>query len=352
MEEKIFKKILIIQLRQIGDILLTTPAIKVLKEKYPQSHIAFLTEPMGYEILEGNPYLDEIIISKDRRIKSKVKLIKKIRKRRFDLVFDFLGSCSTALISYFSKAKYRIGFDLRYRGRLYNYRVKREGLAEYTVNTRLRLLKSLGIEPLEKKLDFFIPEKAERKVALFLKDKEISKKDLIITIAPLSRRQARAWEKEKFAELADRLSKEYKAKIIFIWGPGEREEIEKIISLMKEKPIISFKTSLKEVAALIKLSDLFISNDNGPMHIAVAVKTPTLTIYGPTDERCCCPGGPKHKTIRAEVECARCEKRVCEDMKCMKELEVSSVLNMVRDFGQIIPKIKYTNEKAKYSPSS
>lgn len=328
MEEKIFKKILIIQLRRIGDILLTTPAIKTLKKNYPQSYIAFLTEPMGYEILERNPYLNEIIISKDRSIKYRIKLIKEIRKRGFDLVLDFLGSCGTALISYFSKAKYRVGFDLRYRGRLYNYRVKRDGLAEYTVNTRLRLLKSLGIESLEKELDFFIPEKAERKVALFLKDKEISKKDLIITIAPLSRRQARIWGKEKFAELADRLIKEYKAKIIFIWGPGEREKIEKIVSLMKEESIISFKTSLKEVAALIELSDLFISNDNGPMHIAVAVKTPTLTIYGPSDERCWCPGGPKHKTIRAEVECARCGKQVCEDMRCMKELKVSTVFKL------------------------
>lgn len=220
------------------------------------------------------------------------------------------------------------------------------------VNSKLRLLNKVGIEFSELELFFFVPQEAKEKVAFFLIKEGVSNKDLLIVIAPLSRRQARIWGKEKYAELADRLIAEYKARVIFIWGPGEKEKIEEIVKLMKEQPIISFETSLKEVAALIKASDLFVSNDNGPMHIAVAVKVPTLTIYGPSDERCWCPGGPKHRAIQAKAECLRCGKRVCEEMICMKRLDVSTILQAVKKFSQIISKIKYTDEKLEYPSGS
>lgn len=337
------QKILIIQLRRIGDVLLTTPVIKVLREHYPQSHIAFLTNPMSYDVLSGNPYLDEIIVCQNRDIAYRIKLIQSIRQKRFDVVFDFLGTPGTALISFLSGANYRVGLDLRYRGKLYNIRVKRDSGAVYIINSKLNVLKEIGIisSSYNNEMFFFIPQEAKERVSDFLMKKGVSNKDMVIMIAPLSRNPClvRAWGKEKYAELADKLIIKYKAKIVFIWSYGEREEIEDIVKLMKEKPIISFETSLKEVAALIQSADLFISNDGGAMHIAIAVGTPTLTIYGPSDERSWCPIGPKHKAIRSEVVCMRCGKEICPDMFCMKNLDVHTVLESVAGFRKVIPKL-------------
>jgi len=156
------KKILLIQLRRIGDVLMCTPALRALRSRYEDSHIAFLTEKESSDLLSLNPYLNELIVLDKERYKNpfySVKKIWKVRKTSFDLVIDFFGNPRSAYFSFISGAKHRVGYDYPPRRYFYNMVIKDDKTPKYAAQTRLDVLKILGIENGEVKLDFFIQMK-------------------------------------------------------------------------------------------------------------------------------------------------------------------------------------------------
>lgn len=330
MEIKNAEKILIIQLRRIGDVLLTTPVIEALRERFPSSQIDFLVEKPADEVLRGNPYLNNIILS-DKKFFEQIKLIKRIRKEKYDLIIDFLGNPRSAWVTFFSRAKYRVGFDIPGRQFAYNIRIKRDNLSKYVVHFKLDALKAIGIDSPQKKMFFPVPEDIELFIEHSLHS-YLDKNKILVGMAPWSRRQARRWPKHYFAEIADRLMEKYNSQVILFWGPGEKEAIEEVASLMRNKPLISPPANLKQVAALIKKCDLMVTNDNGLMHIAVSVGTPTVTMYGPTDSENWNPPGEKfHRALKSDVECLACNKQECKTMECMEKLTPDMVEEAIRE---------------------
>ncbi|MCK5534008.1 glycosyltransferase family 9 protein [bacterium] len=320
----------------MGDILLTTPVISVLHKAFPQAQIDFLIEKPFFDILSGNPYLNNIIISK-KGFLNQLNLIKKIRKEKYDFLFDFLGNPRTALISFFSKARKKIGFDFRGRKFAYNIRVKRDDKPKYIVDFKLDALRAVGIDIGDERepLSMFVPSGAQTFAENFFADNNLDKKKPVIGISPTSRKQTRIWPGEYFALLADKLIQKYNAQIIFLWGPGEIEKIQKIISLMKNKAVIIPRVDIKQLAALIKKCNLLISNDNGPKHIAVAMEVPSITIYGPTQSECWNPPEQEHRVLRADVACIGCNQNECFSMQCMDKVtpeKVEEVFLRMREF--------------------
>ena len=330
MEIKNVEKILIIQLRRIGDVLLTTPVIEALREHFPKSQIDFLVEKPADEVLRGNPYLNNIIIS-DKKFFEQIKLIRRIRKEKYDLVIDFLGNPRSAWITFFSRANYRVGFDFGGRKFAYNIRIKRDNLSKYVVNFKLDVLGAIGIDEARKKMFFPIPEDINLFVEHSLSN-YLDKGKILVGLAPWSRRQARRWPKHYFAQIADRLIEKYNSQVILFWGPREKEAIEEIATLMKNKPLIAPPTDLKQLAALIRKCQLMVTNDNGLMHIAVSVGTPTVTMYGPTNNENWNPPGEKfHRAMKSEVDCLACHKQDCETMECMVKLTPDMVEEAVKE---------------------
>ncbi len=338
MEIRNINKILIIQLRRIGDVLLTTPVIESLRERFPESQIDFLVERSAYDVLTGNPYLNNIILS-NKSFFEQIKLIKRIRKERYSLILDFLGNPRSAWITFFSAARYRVGFDFPGRKFAYNICVKRDTEPKYLVDFKLDALRTIGITSPRKKTFFHIPDDAK----VFRNDslgKYLIEDKILIGMAPNSRRKARIWLKEYFTQLADRLIDKYNSQVILFWGPGEKESVEEIASLMKNNPIISPPTDLKQLAALIDRCDVMITNDNGPKHIAVSVGTPTLTIYGPTNSKTWNPPDEAfHVAVESDVDCLGCNKQECETMECMKNVTPDMVENVVVELLKIKGKV-------------
>lgn len=333
-------RILLIQIRQIGDVLLTTPLAKILKQHYPKSYIAFLAEKPSYDVISGNPYIDEAIVlnKKERNFFSTIESIRKIRNKNFDLVIDTFGNPRSALITFFSGAKYRMGFDYRGRKHFYNIKAKRSLKPKYAVDFKVDILKAIGVKSQERELYINVPAEAEEYIQNFLNSASITKDDFLISISPVSRRSYKIWPKERFAQLSDLLISRYKAKVIFVWGPGERKYIEEIASIMQYKPIISCETrSLKELAALLKRCHLHIGNDNATKHIAVAIKTPTITIFGPSSNISWNPPDNMHKAIKKETHCINCDRHTCENLKCFDLITVDDVEEV---FKEIYPKIR------------
>ncbi len=332
---------LIVHTGQIGDNLLTTPVIRSIKKNTPDAYIAFLTVPSNYHVFTYNAYLDEImLLDKSMPVGDYTRFLLSIKKRRFEVVLDYLCNPRTAFITWFSDAKHRIGYDLRFRKYAYNVIVKRDPSPKYSVDFKYDLLKTVGIQGDGFGLDLFVPEAAHRFASEFLNSVRRNGGP-VITISPVSRRAYKQWQPEKFAVLADMLISRLGASLIFLWGPGEKTYVQQIMYMMKQKPFLSPQTqTIKELAALICRADMHIGNDNGIKHIAVAMGTPTVTVHGPSDPVSWePPNSPLNVWIKKDVDCGKCTPSTCKyNLKCLDAIQPDEVLILAQGLYERVKK--------------
>ena len=320
-------KILVIQLRRIGDVLLTTPVVRALRRKFTNARIDFLVEKPGAELLAGNPYINNLLIYNK---KEQWQWLGKIRAAKYDLILDYLGNPRTAWIVGLSGAKYRLGFQRPGRDFVYSIKIKPDPAPKYVPAHKLDLLKPLGITANNTSLDLTVSFPAKERVRNFLAKEKIAANDMLVGISPTSRRPARRWLKQGFAEIADLLMEKYQAKVVFLWGPGEETYIDDIINLMKKRPLKAPALNIAESIALTSALKLFIGNDNGPMHIAQGLGIPSVVIFGPTQSANWNEPGPNNITVKADVTCLECNKQECADLSCMERITVSMVEEAIK----------------------
>jgi heptosyltransferase-3 len=343
------RRILAIQLRRIGDVLMCTPAIRALREEYPQSYMAFLVEKESSDILKLNPYLDELLILDRGRYRNPVywiKTVRRLRRRSFDLTIDFLGNPRTAYLSFLSGAKQRLGYDTARRRLFYNLAVKNSAFGKYSAAYKLEMLESLGIRSRDVRLDFFLSPEARSFAQEFFNENQLNQDDLIVSVSPTSRRHFRIWPLNRYAQLADWLISEFDAKVILVWGPGEKETVERVKALMSRAPLICRETrDLLQLGAVLERCDLHMGNDNGTKHIAAAVGRPTITIYSVEDPRSWThPEPSRHKFLKAQVNCPDCHKAryKCSRLECLNRIQVNDVQKVFRD---LLSELKESGEK-------
>lgn len=330
------KRILVIKLRAIGDVVLSTAVLPGLREAYPDSEIHFLTETPSLPVVEGNPYIDQVVeLSRGRsgRLRESLLFLKQVRSAQYDLVFDLFGNPRSALITWVSGAKTRVGFRFRGRSYAYNLCLPPRGDRIHEVEFNLDALRALKIN-VESPRPFFPVSENDSRIIQDWLDKTVEEKNkLLVGIHPWGSWEAKRWPIACFARLCDWLVTEYGATVVVMWGPGEKHVAESVLS-MAEKPLyLAPQTSLRESAALLKRCQLVIANDSGPMHISAAVETPTVGIFGPTSHKLQGPYGHQHSTATLSgLKCLGCNKLTCPiGLPCMKELTVEMVANVVKD---------------------
>jgi heptosyltransferase-3 len=326
-----------------------TPAVRAIREKYPQSHMAFLVERESSDILKLNPYLNELLILDRKRYLNPVywiKIIHRLRKRNFDLTIDFLGNPRTGYLSFLSGAGQRLGFDTARRRLFYNLAVKTSATGKYSAAYKLEMLECLGIRGQDLHLDFIVSSQAKSFAREFFDENRLSRDDLIVSVSPTSRRHFRLWPLKRYARLADWLVSEFNAKVILVWGPGEEETVKRVKDLMKQTPLICREThDLLQLGAILERCDLHIGNDNGTKHIAAAVGKPTITIYSVEDPRSWTHPDPyRHKFLKAQVDCPDChrDRYKCSDLKCLNRIQVQDVQKV---FLELLGDLKKNGEK-------
>lgn len=342
------KRVLIIRARAIGDVILTTPMIRAIRKALPDAEIDFLVEPFAAPALYNNPYLTNVILLKRHSAKKELPAVAAIqakisaaptgtlqlysflRKRKYDLVFDLWGNLRTAMISLFSGTKYRAGFNFRFRKYFYNLRFEPDVKTKYNVYYHMDLLKAAGIPEDGEQTEFFTSQEDDKFAADFIASTGTGGK--IIGLNAMGSWRTKRWLPEKFAGLADALIRnDKKNSIILLWGPGEKPLAEIILSRMngdKTNVFIPPETSIPQMAAIIKKLDLLVTNDGAPQHIAVAVGTPALTIYGPTNYKAWGPANnPRHLEIHSNDKCAPCDKMACDNFICMENINAEDVLD-------------------------
>jgi heptosyltransferase-3 len=323
------KKILVIKVRAIGDVLLSTIVLKNLRHHFPDAQIDFLTEPASREVLEGNTAVDNIVIF-DRANDGPVAFLWSLRSRHYDLVIDLFGNPRTALMTYLSRARHRVGYEFRGRRYAYNILVRPRGGEVHNTEFNLDALRAIGIEIVDHEIPFSISKVEEDYADSFVREHRLNGK-LVVALNPNGSWYTKRWGVGKFAMLGDRLVEQDKAKVLLLWGPGELEDARRIQGMMRFPTIISPKTSLKQLGALLKRCSLLVSNDAGPMHLAAILSVPTLGIYGPTNPHFQGPVGKKTSWVRLEgLECLGCNLTSCAiGHLCMEQLSVDTVMDAV-----------------------
>lgn len=330
---------------RIGDVLLSTPAIKAVRDAYPNAHIAIMVRPYAADIVDGNPYLDEVILyDKDGQHKSifgTLKFTIGLRKKRFDLAIILHPTNRSNIIPFLAGIPERVGYD-RKGGIFLTKKLKdTKHLGEkHEIDYNLDVLRAAGlpcrqagIEAKDRTLYMPVRPEDERIIDRFFVLNELDNNDMVIAIHPGASCPSKRWPAFRFGRVADELIDKHKVKIVVIGGPADIKTVKEVESGMLHRPIIlSEDHSLGEVAALLKRCRMFISNDSGPVHIAVAVGTPVISIFGRIDPglspRRWGPTGPNDIVIHKDVGCKYCKAHNCEiNFKCLDAITVEDVLN-------------------------
>jgi heptosyltransferase-2 len=343
-----FKRILIVRTDRIGDVLLSTPVIKALRVQYPQAYIAMMVSPYAKDIVEGNPYLDEVVIyDKDGRHKSWISSVRfalGIKKKRFDLAVVLHPTNRVHLVTFFAGIPRRIGYD-RKLGFLLTDRIKhtKQYGEKHESEYNLDLLRCLDIYPQDRDLFMPIRPESEEQVEGLFKQKGIKESDGLLALHPGASCPSKIWPNERFAEVSDRLIDNYGFKVLIIAGPRDMALAESVIKHMRHPAVnLAGKTSVSQLASVLKRCRLFISNDSGPVHIASAVGTPVISIFGRNQKglspKRWGPLGIKDKVLHREVGCIECLAHNCaKGFICLKAITVEDVLRLADSILRVSP---------------
>ncbi|MFH1061522.1 MAG: lipopolysaccharide heptosyltransferase II [Candidatus Omnitrophota bacterium] len=329
-EEAIEKKrILIIKLGALGDVILISPALKAIREKFPDAYISLLVKNEFKSIVQRCPYIDNLIVLKKKELGHILKRVLFLRKREFDISIDFQNNNLSHFISFAAGIKQRYGYKNKKMGFLLNNPSLFTNPDCDPVTHQFRMLKKLDIpEPTDKKINLWIAERDKESIDEFLKDNWFNQDQPLVGINPFAsqRWNTKSWSAENYAMVADMLSNKFHARIVFTGTANERMKIKQIISLTSCKPInAAGKTTIMELAALIKKCSVLISVDSAPLHISAAVNTPFVALFGPTDPARHLPFSEKFGLIWKGLECSPCYSTKCFRKSCMMEITVDEV---------------------------
>ncbi|ADL13654.1 lipopolysaccharide heptosyltransferase II [Acetohalobium arabaticum] len=329
------ERIVVIDLLYMGDLLFATPFFRNLRQKYPEAKIDLIVNANFYDIIEDNPHFDEVYAyDKDWSITKSIQFARQLRSNDYDLGLNIHGNWRTAILLRIINPDYNVGYGTKGRG-IWLDRSLVSSENKHMVEVYLDFLRELGFSGLDDKgLELEIDPQAEESMEEFLASQGITEAERLVGLNTGGSWPTKQWMQEGFAQLADRLRWDYDSRVIFFGGPGDVERVEEIAAQMETEPVIAAgKTGLKELAALASFCDLFISGDTGPVHVAAAVGTPTIAIFGPSDETKYQPYGDQHQVVKTELNCRPCGEHHCpeEHHNCMADITVEDILEIVEE---------------------
>lgn len=372
-EFKNIKNILVVKLRHIGDVLLTAPVFRALRENFPDARICGLVGAGTEDVLTGNPNINEIItLKRDMkgagfidRLSYELSFIKSLRSKKFDMAIDLTSGDRPAIISFISGARYRLAYDPGKSGfmgkrLLYTHMAKMKD-NQHIVLSNMDLLKSFDIGSDNLRVDFNIPAEADASVDDLFKTRGIEPGDKIIHVHPTSRWLFKCWEDSQMARVIQWMSGRG-IKVIITSSPDKREldRTRSILSKIDPKAIhnivdLAGKTNISQLGAISKLSNLFFGVDSAPMHIAAAVGTPVIALFGPSgafnwgpwDNDAKPSDSPyplrngiqscgKHIAIQRAWDCIPCGRDGCEGSKiskCLYDIKSEEVIDLLAKKG-------------------
>ena len=328
-------KIIIRSVNWIGDAVMTTPAIVQLAKNFPHAKITIVGKEWTRDVFIGNPFIDDIVTCNPKNFFEYIRVIKKLRKERFDIGIAFPNSFSSALFLFLTGAKHRVGYKTNCRDFLLNISTQRTKEIEFSalrIDYFINIVGLIGKRPANRKLVLNISEHGKAFAKRFLKENKINRADTIIGFNPgTAYGKAKCWPVKKYAELGKKLIKAYNVKLILFGSLHEQNIINVLAKRLRNKCVIAAgKTTLQENIGLINKCKIFVAGDTGPLHIASALTVPTLAIFGPTNPDTVTIPSEKLRVIYKKVSCSPCFLRECPNAHiCMEKISVEEVFTEI-----------------------
>lgn len=325
----------------IGDAVMCEPALAALKTLFPSAELALLARPAVAEVFGAHPAVDRVLVYESRGrhagLVGKWRLASTLRPLRFDLAVLFQNAFEAALIACLAGVPRRHGYATDGRSLLLTKAVPVPDRRNppHQVQYYLDLLRPLGPLPPPRAPRLYVRPEEDAAASRLLAEAGIGAGDLLVGLNPGSTYGgAKRWPPDRFAEAADRIlgrlaaERGRRARLVIVGAAGEEPVARGIAERMKERPVVlTGRTTIRELMAVVKRCGLFLSNDTGPMHLAAAFAVPLVAIFGPTDPRTTAPYGPGHALVRRPVDCSPCLLRECPiDHRCMTGVTVEAVV--------------------------
>lgn len=330
-------KILIIKFSSLGDIILSTAALRAIRQKFLHNYkISLLVGEESKDVLLNCPYIDELLVcdfkNKDRGIKGFLKLAKHLAKKNFDLVIDLQNNRKSHILSSLSLALNRYGYNNKKLGFLLNHRIKDEKLPIDPIAHQFRILKMLDIDLENPQLELCPTTQDESYIDEFLKSEWLSshQKLIGINISASSRWLSKNWPLHHLAKLCGELSHR-DLRVVLTGTEKDLAQADILINSLKDIKIINAcgKTTINQLACLIKKCAVFISPDSAPLHVAASQRVPFIALFGATDPGRHLPPVKECVVLKKDLACSPCYKSKCKHIKCMELIKPEEVLEAI-----------------------
>lgn len=342
-------RILFVRLREIGDVVFTTPAIRALRRRFPDAHLTYIVEPHAAPIVQNNPHLDEVLVAPRRRglsgLAADIALGRALRRRSFDLAIDFHGGPRASLLTWLSGARERIGYEVAGRQWIYTQRVARPRAlrARHSVENQWDLLAPLGISPPDQIADAVempVDATAAAAVAARLSAAGVDPSHQLAVLHVSAGNPFRRWPLDHFVAVTRSLAERADRRVIITSGPSEQDAVARVVAgaradLSPEaglRVLSCGEFSLAELRALFDRAAVYIGGDSGPLHVAATSRVAIVGLYGPTLPARSAPWrNPALPTLSLDagpLACRPCEQRVCApgDFRCLTRIPPDRVV--------------------------
>lgn len=338
------KNILLVKISAMGDVVHTFPVVRAIKAKWPGARIDWVVGEAYIPLVNLSPYVTNVIPFRRKEwgrwwkvstIRELAGFAANVRREKYDAVIDLQGLLRSGLVTAAARADMKIGFDYAREGaaRFYNVKIKSIGENAHAIERYMSALEPLGLTGADIGYDIAPPQDAMQWA------ETVAPKEPFAVVNPNARWDTKRWPEEKFASLIKELHDKY-GLLSVITGGGEDVERGRAISQMAGDCAIDLtaKGGFGELAAILKKATVMFTNDSGPMHLSVAVGTPVVAIFGPTNPHRTGPYGTGNAIVTSGADCAPCYKRTCAGaMECMKNIAVMEVTDAWAKLRKEIP---------------
>jgi len=326
-------KILFIRLDRIGDVVLSTPALRALKQHFPGAELTVMLRSSTRGLVEHNPFVDRIVTVD--RFSDLVSAIRGLRACRFDLVVDPYDDwpIESALVAGLSGARVRIGYAVAGREAFFNVRLRQHGKERHMTDVVMHSLKPLGISPYDVQPKVYLSRRELESAGQWLGERRGCRLPLI-GVHPGASCETQRWPSEYYAQLGSLLLREKRQGLIVFGGPEDRERVDAIAEQIGEPVLTCVTEDIRRFSALVSYCKILVCNNSGPLHVACALGVPTVSVMGPTVKERWMPRGKRHRVLRANgLPCIGCNGASCRigTHECMRTIIPEQVMAAIAE---------------------
>lgn len=332
--------ILLIQLGDIGDVVLTMPLIRAIKDNYPNNKLMVCVREKALGLVEDSPWIDGVLsVNKQKRtfseqIKYQWQFIRSLRKCSFDLAIDLRAGTRGAFIAFISGASCRIGRftgdGLLWRNKLFNHLVvPKDEWAHYEAENNLRFLSCFNLHLEKTQPVLFVSSERGKKAAALLEEEKVPEGHFLIALHPFSLWGYKELRQQLCIDIIEYIQNKYAATVVMTGSDDERKRADEVVAACRSKVFnLCGRTSIGDLPGIFKNCRLFIGVDSAALHIAAAVGVPTIGIFGPSSPVSWAPWGEKHCVVSKKLDCLPCREKGCQNSgksRCIDELSFSEI---------------------------